>query len=58
MRETTIHGGIGKINRAVNVVHTIGIAKPGKGAEKGAEKGEEGLFKTPPPFFRYFAELK
>ena len=38
MRETTIHGGIGKINPTANVAHTIGIAKPGKIAEKGKEE--------------------
>jgi hypothetical protein len=43
MRETSIHGGIGKINRAANVVHTIGIAKPGKSAEKGTRA----IFYTP-----------
>ena len=32
MRETSIHGRIGKINQVADVVHAIGIAKPGKSA--------------------------
>jgi hypothetical protein len=40
MRATSIHGRIGKINRAANVEHTVGIAKPDKSAGKG--KGLEG----------------
>ena len=32
MRQISIHGRIGKISRAANVVQTIGIAKPGKSA--------------------------
>ena len=37
MREPTIHGGTGKINRTADVAHSIGIAKPGKIAAKGKE---------------------